>query len=65
MWFKIWVFLWVVIIFLGFVAHFNTDERMFLKLIVSMFILFFTSGACAVIGKKNKRKTLLNSSWWI
>ena len=56
MWFKIWVFLWVVIIFLGFVAHFNTDERMFLKLIVSIFILFFTSGACAVIGKKTNEK---------
>jgi len=55
MWFKIWVFLWVVIIFLGFVAHFNTDERMFLKLIVSMFILFFTSGACAVICKTNEK----------
>lgn len=56
MWFKISVFLWVVIIFLGFMAHFNTDQRMFLKLIMSMFILVCTSGLCAVVGEKNKRK---------
>jgi len=56
MWVKISVFLWVIIIFLGFVTHFTTDERMFFKLIVSMFILFCTSGVFAVIGEKNKRK---------
>ena len=56
MWFKISVFLWVIVIFLGFMAHFATDEKMILKLIVSMFILFFTSGACAVIGKKTNEK---------
>ena len=55
MWFKIAVFLWVVIIFLGFMAHFNTDQRMFLKLIMSMFILFCTSGLCAVIGEKKRK----------
>lgn len=56
MWFKISVFLWVVIILLGFMAHFTTDQRMFLKLIMSMFILVCTSGLCAVIGEKNKQK---------
>jgi len=56
MWFKISVFLWVVIIFLGFMAHFTTDQKMFLKLIMSMFILICTSGLCAVVGEKNKRK---------
>jgi|AP86_3_1055499.scaffolds.fasta_scaffold103085_2 hypothetical protein len=56
MWFKISVFLWVVIIFLGFMAHFTTDQKMFLKLIMSMFILVCTSGLCAVVGEKNKRK---------
>jgi predicted membrane protein len=56
MWFKISVFLWVIVIFLGFIAHFATDEKMILKLIVSMFILFCTSGVLAVIGEKNKRK---------
>ena len=56
MWFKISVFLWVIVIFLGFMAHFATDEKMILKLIVSMFILFCTSGVLAVIGEKNKRK---------
>ena len=56
MWFKILVFLWAVIIFLGFVAHFATNEKMFLKLIVSMFILFFTLGTGAVIGKKPNEK---------
>jgi predicted RND superfamily exporter protein len=56
MWFKISVFLWVVIIFLGFMAHFTTDQKMFLKLIMSMFILVCTSGLCALVGEKNKRK---------
>ena len=56
MWFKVSVFLWVVIIFLGFMAHFTTDQKMFLKLIMSMFILICTSGLCAVVGEKNKRK---------
>lgn len=56
MWFKISVFLWVIVIFLGFMAHFATDEKMILKLIVSMFILFCTSGGLAVIGEINKRK---------
>lgn len=56
MWFKVSVFLWVVIIFLGFMAHFTTDQKMFLKLIMSMFILVCTSGLCAVVGEKNKRK---------
>jgi hypothetical protein len=56
MWFLIAVFLWAVIIFLGFMAHFNTGQRMFLKLIMSMFILVCTSGLCAVVGEKNKRK---------
>lgn len=56
MWFKISVFLWVVIIFLGFMAHFTTDQKMFFKLIMSMFILVCTSGLCAVVGEKNKRK---------
>ena len=56
MWFKISVFLWVIVIFLGFIAHFATDEKMILKLIASMFILFCTSGVLAVIGEKNKRK---------
>lgn len=56
MWFKISVFLWVVIIFLGFMAHFTTDQKMFLKLIMSMFILVCTSGLCAVVGEENKRK---------
>lgn len=56
MWFLIAVFLWAVIIFLGFMAHFNTVQRMFLKLIMSMFILVCTSGLCAVVGEKNKRK---------
>ena len=56
MWFKISVFLWVIVIFLGFMAHFATDEKMILKLIVSMFIFFCTSGVLAVIGEKNKRK---------
>ena len=56
MWFKVSVFLWVVIIFLGFISHFTTDESVFLKLIMSMLILFFTSGLCAVMGEKNKRK---------
>ena len=56
--FKISVFFWVVIVFLGFMAHFTTDERIFLKLIFSIFILFFTSGACAVIGEKNKQNNI-------
>jgi len=56
MWFKISVLLWVIVISLGFIAHFTTDEKMILKLIVSMFILFCTSGGLAVIGEKNKRK---------
>jgi|GEM_PF-1990312 hypothetical protein len=56
--FKISVFFWVVIVFLGFMAHFTTDERVFLKLIFSIFILFFTSGACAVIGEKNKQNNI-------
>ena len=56
MWFKITVFLWVIVIFLGFMAHFATNEKMILKLIVSMFILFCTSGGLAVIGEINKRK---------
>ena len=56
MWFLIAVFLWAVIIFLGFMAHFNTGQRMFLKLIMSMFILVCTSGLCAVVSEKNKRK---------
>ena len=51
MWFLIAVFLWAVIIFLGFMAHFNTGQRMFLKLIMSMFILVCTSGLCAVVGE--------------
>jgi hypothetical protein len=56
MWFKISVFLWVIVISLGFMAHFTTDEKMILKLIVLMFILFCTSGGLAVIAEKNKRK---------
>ena len=56
--FKISVFFWVVIVFLGFMAHFTTDERVFLKLIFSIFILFFTSGVCAVIGEKNKQNNI-------
>jgi len=56
MWFKISVFLWVIVISLGFMAHFTTDEKMILKLIVLMFILLCTSGGLAVIGEKNKRK---------
>ena len=56
MWFKITVFLWVIVISLGFIAHFTTDEKMFLKLIVLMFILLCTSGGLAVISEKNKRK---------
>jgi len=56
MWFKISVFLWVIVVSLGFMAHFTTDEKMILKLIVLMFILFCTSGGLAVIGEKNKRK---------
>ena len=56
MWFKISVFLWVIVISLGFKAHFTTDEKMILKLIVLMFILFCTSGGLAVIAEKNKRK---------
>ena len=56
--FKISVFFWVVIVFLGFMAHFTTDERVFLKLIFSIFIFFFTSGACAVIGEKNKQNNI-------
>ena len=56
MWFKISVFLWVVIIFLGFMAHFTTDQKMFFKLIMSMVILVCTSGLCALLGEKNKRK---------
>ena len=59
MWFKVSVFLWVVIIFLGFISHFTTDERVFLKLIMSMLILFCTSGFCAVMDEKNKRKNNL------
>ena len=54
--FKVSVFLWVVIIFLGFISHFTTDESVFLKVIMSMLILFCTSGLCAVMGEKNKRK---------
>lgn len=57
--FKISVFFWVVIVFLGFMAHFTTDERVFLKLIFSIFILFFTSGACAVIGEKINKTTYI------
>jgi len=40
-------------------AHFTTDERVFLTLIVSIFILFFTSGACAVIGEKINKTTYI------
>ena len=58
MWFKISVFLWVIVISLGFMAHFTTDEKMILKLIVLMFILFCTSGGLAVIGEKKQTEKM-------